>query len=127
MLVFDGMINAKTIKPQGTDQSAIMNVLRPPGDEWTMAAHSQPGLRHCVLACISCPHEVGAMSSQVELCEHHAKDCLQAAERTEDPLAREMLLRNALEWLRDGLAASKQSKLCRVCGRKAAPGSSLVH
>jgi hypothetical protein len=82
---------------------------------------------HCVLVCISCPHEVGAMSSQVELCEHHAKDCLQAAEKTEDPLAREMLLRNALEWLRDGLAASKQSKLCRVCGRKAAPGSSLVH
>ena len=26
------------------------------------------------------------MSSQVELCEHHAKDCLQAAEKTEDPL-----------------------------------------
>ena len=25
------------------------------------------------------------MSSQVELCEHHAKDCLQAAEKTEDP------------------------------------------
>ena len=67
------------------------------------------------------------MSSQVELCEHHAKDCLQAAERTEDPLAREMLLRHALEWMRDGLAASKQSKLCAVCGRKAAPGSSLVH
>src|SRR2546421_3273032 len=57
------------------------------------------------------------MSSQVELCEHHAKDCLQAAERTEDPLAREMLLRHALEWMRDGLAASKQSKLCVVCGR----------
>ena len=63
------------------------------------------------------------MSSQVELCEHHAKDCLQAAEKTEV----EMLLRHALEWLRDGLAASKQSKLCAVCGRKAAPGSSLVH
>ena len=47
------------------------------------------------------------MSSQVELCEHHAKDCLQAAERTEDPLAREMLLMHALEWMRDGLAASK--------------------
>jgi hypothetical protein len=46
------------------------------------------------------------MSSQVELCEHHAKDCLQAAEKTEDPLAREMLLRHALEWMRDGLAAS---------------------
>jgi hypothetical protein len=42
-------------------------------------------------------------------------------------LAREMLLRHALEWMRDGLAASKQSKLCAVCGRKAAPGSSLVH
>ena len=43
------------------------------------------------------------MSSQVELCEHHAKDCLQAAERTEDPLAREMLLMHALEWMREGL------------------------
>src|SRR5499427_1832829 len=59
------------------------------------------------------------MSSQVALCEHHARDCLQAAEKTEDPLAREMLLRHALEWLRDGLAASKQSKLCAVCGCKA--------
>jgi hypothetical protein len=57
------------------------------------------------------------MSSQVELCEHHAKDYLQAAERAEDPLAREMLLRHALEWMRDGLAASKQSKLRAVCGR----------
>jgi hypothetical protein len=28
------------------------------------------------------------MSSQVELFEHHAKDCLQAAEKTEDALAR---------------------------------------
>jgi hypothetical protein len=49
------------------------------------------------------------MSSHVELCEHHAKDCLQAAEKAEDPMAREMLLRHALEWMRDGLAASKQS------------------
>ena len=88
---------------------------------------SQPGLRRRILAGIRCPHEVGAMSSEVELCEHHAKDCLRAAEKTEDPLAREMLLRHALEWLRDGLAASKQSKLCAVCGRKAAPGSSLAH
>jgi hypothetical protein len=68
-----------------------------------------------------------AMSSQAELCEHHAQDCLQAAEQTEDPWAREMLLRQALEWMRDGLAASKQSKLCAVCGRKMVPGSSLVH
>ena len=76
---------------------------------------------------IRCPHEVGPMSSHVELCEHHAKNCLQAAEKAEDPLAREMLLRHALEWMRDGLDASKQSKLCAVCGRKAGPGSSLVH
>jgi hypothetical protein len=47
------------------------------------------------------------MSSHVELCEHHANDCLQATEKTEDPLAREMLLRH-LEWMQDGLAASKQ-------------------
>jgi hypothetical protein len=67
------------------------------------------------------------MSSHVELCEHYAKDCIQAAEKAEDPLAREMLLRHALEWMRDGLAASKQSKLCGTCGRKTAPGSGLVH
>jgi hypothetical protein len=67
------------------------------------------------------------MSSRVELCEHHARDCLRAAEKTEDPLAREMLLRPALEWMRDGLAASKQSKLCAVCGRKAGPRSCLIH
>ena len=104
-----------------------MNVLGPPGDEWNWQHTASRDNATVGLVCISGPHEVGAMSSQVELCEHHAKDCLQAAEKTEDPLAREMLLRNALEWLRDGLAASKQSKLCRVCGRKAAPGSSLVH
>ena len=57
---------------------------------------SHPGLRHCVHAGIRCPHELGPMSSHVELCEHHAKDCLQAAEKAEDPLAREMLLRHAL-------------------------------
>jgi hypothetical protein len=55
----------------------------------------------CARAGIRCPHEVGPMSSHVELCEHHAKDCLQAAEKAEDPLAREMLLRHALEWMRD--------------------------
>ena len=55
------------------------------------------------------------MSSQVELCEHHAKDCLQAAERTEDPLAREMLLRHALEWMRDGPCSIQAIEaLCRL-------------
>ena len=51
-----------------------------------------------------------AMSLQVELCEHHAKDCLKAEEQTQDPWAREMLLRKALEWMRDGLAASNRIK-----------------
>src|SRR5499427_9847102 len=108
--------------------SAALNVLGTPRDEWALATPTASrGLRHCVLAGIKYLHEVGPMSPQVALCEHHARDCLQAAEKTEDPLAREMLLRHALEWLRDGLAASKQSKLCAVCGCKAAPGSSLVH
>ena len=105
-----------------------MNLFGTPPDEWALvtpmkASRDWPG----ALAGIRCANEVRPMSSQVELCEHHAKDCLQAAERTEDPLAREMLLRHALEWMRDGLVASKQSKLCAVCGRKAAAGSSLVH
>jgi hypothetical protein len=44
--------------------------------------------RECTAAfwlALGCPDEVGPMSSHVELCEHHAKDCLQAAERAEDP------------------------------------------
>ena len=106
-----------------------LNVLATPRDEWALITPMKASrdCASCTLVGIRCANEVRPMSSQVELCEHHAKDCFQAAERTEDPLAREMLLRHALEWMRDGLAASKQSKLCAVCGRKAAPGSSLVH
>ena len=60
---------------------AALNVLGTPRDEWALATPTASrGLRHCVLAGIKCPHEVGPMSSQVALCEHHAKDCLQAAE-----------------------------------------------
>ena len=47
------------------------------------------------------------MSSEVELCEHHAKDCLRAAEKTEDPLAREMLLR--LRWSGCGMGLQHPS------------------
>ena len=58
---------------------------------------SRPGLRAtCALAGIRCAFEAGPMSSQVELCEHHAKDCLQAAERTEAPQTRELLLKQAV-------------------------------
>ena len=44
------------------------------------------------------------MSLQVELCEHLAKDCLQAAERTKDPQTRELLLRHAVQWMQEALA-----------------------
>jgi hypothetical protein len=49
----------------------------------------QPGLRRNAPGWHWWPAEVDPMSSQVELCEHHAKDCLQAAERAEGRLARE--------------------------------------
>jgi hypothetical protein len=42
--------------------------------------------------------------SQAELCERHAKECLQAAGQSEDPLTREMLLRLALDWMADAIA-----------------------
>jgi hypothetical protein len=45
------------------------------------------------------------MSLQVELCEHLAQDCVQAAERTKDPQTRELLLRHAVQWMQDALAA----------------------
>jgi hypothetical protein len=50
------------------------------------------------------------MSSRAELCEHQATECLQAAERTDNPRAREVLLRLALDWLQDALAEARQSK-----------------
>jgi hypothetical protein len=52
------------------------------------------------------------MPSQVELCEHHAKDCLQAAEKTEDPLARSQ----ACAGVDAGRACSIQAleALCRL-------------
>jgi len=53
------------------------------------------------------------MSLQVELCEHLAQDCLQAAERTKDLQSRELLLRHAVLWMRDTLAALKQSWAAR--------------
>ena len=51
------------------------------------------------------------MSSQVELCEHHAKNCLQAAEKTEDPLAREML--SGMRW--SGCGTGLQHPSNRSC------------
>jgi hypothetical protein len=45
------------------------------------------------------------MSLQVELCEHLAQDCLQAAARMKGPRTRELLLRHAVQWMQDALAA----------------------
>ena len=45
------------------------------------------------------------MSLPVKLCEHLAQDCLQAAERTRDPQTRELLLKHAVLWAQDALAA----------------------
>jgi hypothetical protein len=53
------------------------------------------------------------MSLPVKLCEHLAQDCLQAVEGTKDPQTRELLLRHALEWMQDALAALKQSRAAR--------------
>jgi hypothetical protein len=53
------------------------------------------------------------MSLPVKLCEHLAQDCLQAVEGTKDPETRELLLRHALEWMQDALAALKQSSAAR--------------
>jgi hypothetical protein len=51
------------------------------------------------------------MSSRAELCEYHARECLQAAERTDNPRAREVLIRLARDWLQDALAEARQSKV----------------
>ena len=53
------------------------------------------------------------MSLQVELCEHLAQDCLQAAERTKDRQTRELLLRHAVQWMQDALAELNQSRAAR--------------
>jgi hypothetical protein len=51
--------------------------------------------------------------SQAELCERHAKECLQAAGQSEDPLTRELLLRLALDWMADAIAALKRPALLK--------------
>jgi hypothetical protein len=49
------------------------------------------------------------MPSLAELYEHHARDCIHAAGRTENPKSREMLLKLAREWAA-ALQALTQSK-----------------
>jgi hypothetical protein len=43
-------------------------------------------------------------SSLVKLYEQHARECAEAAERTDDPVHRVILLRMAHEWMEDAAA-----------------------
>ena len=51
------------------------------------------------------------MMTKAELYDQHAKDCLEAADRTDNPVYRVMLHKMAQEWIRDAavLRASTQS------------------
>jgi len=80
------------------------------GDEGVLQTPNWPAGTECVLAG---PYLERPMSLQVELCEHLAQDCLQAAERTKDPQTRELLLRHAVQWMQDALAALNQSRAAR--------------
>jgi hypothetical protein len=63
---------------------------------------------------VECARAADQRAAHVKLCGHRAMDCLQAAARTDNPRAREALLRLALDWLQDALTASKQSNLLKM-------------
>jgi hypothetical protein len=105
-------------------KSTTLNALVTLRDQWALAT-PMAASPDCATAFML----ASGVHTRLARC-HHTSSCASTSQglspsRRENrrPLAREMLLRHALEWMRDGLAASKQSKLCAVCGRKAAPGS----
>jgi|SRR6516164_1700610 len=71
------------------DEGVLQTPNRPAGTEFVLAG----------------PYLERPMPLQAELCAHLAQDCLQAAERTKDPQTRELLLRHAVQWMQDALAA----------------------
>ena len=71
------------------DEGVLQTPNRPAGTEFVLAGH----------------YLERPMPLQAELCAHLAQDCLQAAERTKDPQTRELLLRHAVQWMQDALAA----------------------
>ena len=79
------------------DEGVLQTPNRPAGTEFVLAG----------------PYLERPMPLQAELCAHLAQDCLQAAERTKDPQTRELLLRHAVQWMQDALAALKQSRAAR--------------
>ena len=44
------------------------------------------------------------MPSLAELYEHHARECIQSAERADDPKRRELLLKMEREWTEEAAA-----------------------
>src|SRR5215471_3793179 len=74
--------------------SAALNVLGTPRDEWALATPTAS--RGCATAfwlALSIYTRLARCHHKSRCASTHARDCLQAAEKTEDPLAREMLLR----------------------------------
>src|SRR5262249_52986784 len=104
MLVFEGMMNAKTIKPQGTDQSAIRTYSATNG-HWQHTASRDYATAFWF-----------ALAAHTRLARcHHKSSCASTTPRTVSKPQRKpnMLLRNALEWLRD--ACSIQAYLlCKL-------------
>ena len=92
------------------DITRLVNRQNPPCDERVLQAPNRPARTEFVLAGTYLERP---MSLQDELCEHFAQDCLQAAERTKDPQTRELLLRHAVQWMQDALAALNQSRAAR--------------
>ena len=88
-----------------------MNRKTSAGDEGVLQTPNWPAGTEFVLAG---PYLERPMSLQVELCEHLAKDCLQAAERTKDPQTRELLLRHAVQWMQDALAVNARTEAHRA-------------
>jgi hypothetical protein len=70
--------------------------------------------RICEDHAVECARAAEQKAAHVRLCGHRAMDCLQAAAQTDNPRAREVLLRLALDWLQDALTASKQSNLLKM-------------
>jgi hypothetical protein len=79
-------------------------------DKGILQTPNRPAGTECVLAGTYLERP---MSLPVELCEHIAQDCLQAAKQTKDPETRELLLTHAVHWIQDALAALKESRTAR--------------
>ena len=62
-------------------------------------------------------------SSLVKLYEKHARECAEAAERTDDPVRRVILLRMAREWIDDAAAIASTLPETETTGSRARSGN----